>query len=274
MLTVATPTVLITGATGLFGTWLRRTAPSSIDVVGLTHRTPLDDVPHVVGDLRDADATTAAVARARPSLVVHAAYAKDAASIVGATEHVVAAAAQVGADVLFVSTDAVFGGDGRRRAEHEEPDPVSDYGRWKARAERIVADRSDGATIIRLPLIVSLDPADHVVARIRADADHGDAHTWFTDEYRQPASAADLSAAIWRIAALDRDARAGPWHLPGPESLSRYEIAQRVAGALGLDDRSIRPGTSPHTPDRPRHLDLDDARARAAIGWSPAPVLV
>ena len=265
--------VLLTGASGLLGTWLRRTAPVGTEVVGLTHRTRLRDSPEVIADLRDPGAVVAAVHLVRPSLVIRAAYARDPVAIVAATQNVVDAAQKVGVDVLYVSSDAVFSGDGSPRRENAPPDPVWDYGRWKARAERIVSRASATSVIVRLPLVVSLDPEDHVVALIRSGAARNKPTAWFVDELRQPAAAPELAEALWRIALLARGDRAGAWHLPGPECLSRYEIAQRVIVALGLNTRAIDAERTPPSAERPRHIVLEDGRARACINWSPSNIL-
>jgi hypothetical protein len=102
-----------------------------------------------------------AVRHAGPSLVIHAAYAHDRAAIA--------------------------------RDEASQPDAVWDYGRWKAEAERIAARTSDTATIIRLSLLVSIDPDDHVVREIRICAARGETTKWFTDETRQPAPAHEVA---------------------------------------------------------------------------------
>lgn len=270
---MADGSVLLTGASGLLGTWLRRTAPAGTKLVGLTHRTRLPGCREVVADLLDPRAVVAAVREARPSLLIHAAYAVDRGSIVDATRNIVDAAEGLGADVLFVSTDAVFSGDGSSRHEDSAPDPVWDYGRWKAEAERIVTEGSERSTVVRLPLIVSLDPDDHVVARIRRGAALNTPTTWFDDELRQPAAAPELAEGLWRIVSVDRVDRAGFWHLPGPESLSRYQIAQRVVAALDLDRRAIAAERTPPSTERPRHIDLQDGRASTHVDWSPSRIL-
>ena len=191
----------------------------------------------------------------------------------GRGQNVVDAARGTGAAVVYVSTDAVFSGDGSPRGEHATPDPVWDYGRWKAQAERIVAERAATPVIVRLPLIVSLDPEDHVVSRIRSAAGRGEPTTWFNDEFRHPAAAPELAQALWRIALLDPSDRTGAWHLPGPESLSRYAIAQRVTAALGLKSSAIAAECTPPSANRPRHIELEDGRARACINWSPSRIL-
>ena len=224
-------------------------------------------------DLRDARSTMSAVTRADPSLIIHAAYTYERAAIVDATQHVVAAADEVGAEIVFISTDAVFCGDGNARDEASDPDPVWDYGRWKARAERIVVERSGRAAVVRLPLLVSVDPDDHVVREIRAGAARGEKTRWFTDETRQPAFADEIAAAVWRIAALDAGARSCTWHLPGSERLTRDEIALRAVDRLGLSPDVVEAGVTPEGAVRPRDLFFTGARARAEVDWNPSPVL-
>ena len=80
--------MLVTGAGGLLGSWLRRTAPSDAAITSLVHRTAVPDGPTVTADLRAADQVAAAFDAARPDLVIHAAMAVDEASIVTATRHV------------------------------------------------------------------------------------------------------------------------------------------------------------------------------------------
>lgn len=128
--------------------------------------------------------------------------------------------------MLYVSTDAVFCGDGSPCHEDGAPDPVWDYGRWKARAERIVTDSSDKSAIVRLPLIVSVEPEDQVVSRIRVGAARNQPTAWFDDELRQPAATRELADALWRIALLTPSERERTWHLPGSESLSRTRRRQ------------------------------------------------
>lgn len=266
-----TRSILLTGAAGLLGTWLRRTAPDDVAVTPLCHTRPVDAARSVQADLRDARDTERAFAAAAPDVVVHAAYAHDAPSIVDATRHVVAATESAGAELVFISTDAVFSGDGRTRAEDDTPDPIWDYGRSKVAAEQSTLASSAPTTVVRLPLLVSRDPIDHVTARVQGSAP-GANTTWFHDELRQPAYASEVAQALWRLVGLDPGARAGCWHLPGAELLSRFEIASRTARALGVDPGLVHPQATPAAVTRPQALVLADDRARRAIGWSPTPV--
>lgn len=262
---------LITGASGLLGSWLRATVPDDADLVSVTHRTPIDGAWTLVLDLREGEAVDLAVRRTRPHVVIHAAYAKDEASIVDATRNVASAASAVGAALVHVSTEAVFAGDGSVRAETARPDPVWDYGRWKAAAEDVAVAHCPEAAVVRLPLIVSDDPPDHIVTALGAGA-AGEPPIWFTDERRQPALAAELAAALWAIAALPSHERAGTWHLPGAELLSRLEIAERRVAAIGLDPDLLVGAPTPADMHRPRDIRMSADRAVAVIGWDPTPI--
>lgn len=263
--------VLITGASGLLGTWLRRTSSTEREVVSLVHRRPVPG-RRVAADLRDRDAVNVVFETTGPRLVIHAAFARDEASIVDATRHVAEAAHATGADLILISSEAVFSGDGGARSETSTPDPVWAYGRWKTKAEALVTATDSRAAIVRLPLIVSAEPEDHILSAIRAASRRGEPSVWFTDEVRQPAHADELAQAVWAIAALPPEARAGAWHLPGRERLSRFEIAARTVDAAGLDRSRILAAPSPPDAGRPLDLNLTGKRAQRLIGWSPRPV--
>jgi dTDP-4-dehydrorhamnose reductase len=230
-------------------------------------------IESVTADLRDRDSASSAFATVKPSVVIHAAMAGDAASIVDATRNVAEAASLVGADVVYISTDAVFSGDGRPVDEDTSPDPIWPYGEWKAMAEEVVLHQTSCSAVVRLPLVVSVDPDDAAVRKIRKGAEEGAPTRWFHDETRQPAMAADVAGAIWSIVQLPLERRAGVWHLPGPERLNRHEIGQRVVVALGLDPDSILSASTPSDLVRPRHINMLADRARAEIGWEPGRIL-
>ena len=158
-------------------------------------------------------------------------------------------------------------------AESSQPDPVWDYGRWKAQAESVVLRASTLSSVVRLPLVVSLDLEDRAIERIRWGALQRQPTQWFHDEMRQPAMASDIADGLWRIAWLAPDKRSGPWQLAGPESLSRYEIALRVTDALKLDRNSVMAVPTPLDVARPRHIDMRSDRARDEVRWDPARIL-
>jgi dTDP-4-dehydrorhamnose reductase len=122
--------------------------------------------------------------------------------------------------------------------------------------------------------VVSLDPPDPATRRVIESVDPtagvgSDGLTLFHDEMRQPILAEDLAIEIWRLLALDRAARAGVWHLPGAQVLSRLELGRRVCARVGADDSALRSGSQADAPGpRPRDLTMVAAR-RPVLGHPP-----
>jgi dTDP-4-dehydrorhamnose reductase len=251
--------VLLTGASGMLGTWMRRTCPEGIELTSVVHESGVDG-PVVAGDLTDRQSAGSIVDETGPDVVVHLAYRLDRTSIVQTTANL----ASTGCPLILASTDAVFAGDDRLRAETDEPDPVWDYGRWKVEAEGDAV--RVGGVVVRLPLMCSFDPDDATTAAIRESVRGGDEPGWYRDEVRLPAWAEDVSNGLWRITTLSD--KAGTWHLMGPEAMTRPDMAAALAHHLGIVDwgRSV---PSPPPEMRPRTLLLSDDRARKEIGWSP-----
>jgi len=246
--------VLITGGAGVLAGHLIVGAPPHAELHLTEHATPVEDARRRVAvvhrvDLCDAGATAVLIDRVRPDVVVHTAYRQsDRADVVTATGHVAEAAAAVGAALVALSTDVVFAGDRPPYGESDPVDPVTDYGRWKVEAERACVAAVSDACLVRVSLIVALDPPDRVTASLFDAIDEGSSPTMFVDEWRQPAAATDLAAAIWAITELDRPDRAGVWHLPGPERCSRHELAVALARATGRDPAAV---AEAHQADHP-----------------------
>lgn len=256
--------VLLTGASGLLGTWMRRTTPAEVELVCVEHTTTIAAAQKVALDLRDEEKVRTAVASAAPDAIVHLAYrVDDRASVVDAT----AGLARSGVPVVFASTESVFRGDDRWRSESDDPDPVRPYGAWKAEGEHAVL-RAGGA-VVRLPLMCSIEPPDTMTSTIRRAVAEGTSPGWFDQEVRLAAWTEDVADAMWRITIHAEPS--GVWHLMGPDPLTRPQLAAALSARLGVTDPG-HPVPSPPPEVRPRTLLLSDHRAREQIGWKPRPI--
>lgn len=269
--------VLVTGGAGLVGRHLAAAAPDDVELVATWRTSPVAAQVarraelHQL-DLCDAAAAAALLAAVQPDVVVHTAYSigsRD--DIVAATTAVAAGAAAVGAALVHLSTDVVFDGTSPPYVETDTVCPVNDYGRWKVEAERIVAEAVPGVCITRTSLVVASDPPDRGTAGLFSAVRDGRAPVLFTDEVRCPIRAVDLAATLWALVALERSDRAGIWHLPGPEALTRYELGTRLLAAAGLATSAVRTGSAREHPD-PRPADLTLHTLRRTPGAPPRPV--
>jgi dTDP-4-dehydrorhamnose reductase len=231
----------VTGGTGYLGAELRRQAPhASWQRV----------------EIRDANAVGALFGQLRPEVVVHTAYVQDGpdawAVTVDGAENVARAAADVGARLVHLSTDVVFSGrKGTAYVEEDEPDPVTDYGRAKAEAERRVATAHPQALLVRTSLIVGGPGFPSSKHELSA---HDGTMTFYEDEIRSPVQVADLAAALLELAPTGLD---GVLHVAGADAVSRAGLAELIAG------RTVRRAPAP--PGRPLDCSLESSRARAIL---------
>ena len=261
--------VLLTGGRGLLGTPLTAHLRASGAEVHCAHRGDLD--------VTDAAAVAAAVREFRPQHVVHLAAWTDVDGCEGhpgramrvngeAAGTVAAACASGGAQILFVSTDYVFAGDGERPHDEDDPTvPLSVYGRSKLDGERRVRASGTPHRIVRCQSIYGRGRksfADAILARARA----GEPLRVVTDQVVCPSYAPDLAGAL--VAVLER-APPGTYHAANDGWCSWYEFARAVLDESGLADVTIEPITADalgRPAPRPANSRFDCARLAAATG--------
>lgn len=253
------PLVWITGAGGLIGSYLVRTADRwapERDVRGLSR--------HQV-DLTDAAAVRRLWREDQPAAVIHCA----AISRPAVCEQDPGLARKVNVDatallvslagdrpLLFFSSDQVFDGRQGWYVETDRINPINYYGETKAAAEEIVLS-NPRHTVIRLALTAGTsstgdrsfveDMRRSVAANLRL--------TLFTDEFRSPVPAGVVARATWELIAQKPS---GLYHLGGAERLSRMEIGEALAMQYPELASHLQPGSvaAYHGPPRPPDLSM------------------
>ena len=242
---------MVTGGCGYLGQELLARAPARGWTVRATwfRQPPRGDAEWVRADVRDAAAMAAAVDGV--DAIVHTAYRQsDGAWDVNPIGSETVARASEGRRLVHLSTDIVFRGDRGSYREEDEPDPVNEYGRSKAEAERRVADAQPAATIVRTSLIyggAEPGPQERLARENRR---------FFVDELRSPVQVGDLAEAILELLPLDVP---GPLHLGGADDVSRFDFAV----LLGADPGKLEPTRT--TAARAPNVTLDSSRARELL---------
>ena len=268
-------TAWITGAGGLIGNYLLRTAADcapDLKPIGLT-RSQLD--------LAEANAVRSAFRNQPPGLVIHcAALSRSPACEANPAlarklnVEVTALLAELAAEIplVFLSTDLVFDGRKGLYQEADAPNPLSVYAETKVAAEAIVR-QNQRHTIIRTSLNGGTSPTGDrgFNEQMRQAWTAGQTLRLFTDEYRSPISAAVTAHAIWEIA---QRAPPATYHVAGSERLSRWQIGQLLASRWPqlhprLEAASLREYQgAPRAPD----TSLNCSKAHALLS-SPLPGL-
>jgi dTDP-4-dehydrorhamnose reductase len=221
--------VIVTGAAGLIGQYLVRTAARwapDWDVQGLT-RTDLDLTNHST-----VERTWQSI---KPSAVIHCAALsrtkdceRDPDQARRINVEATARLAQLSQDIpfIFLSSGEVFDGKTDWYGESDEPNPINVYGQTKLEAERAVL-RNPKHTVVRIVLTAGTSEngdRSFVEDMCRA-AKAGNDVTLYADEFRCPLPAGVIARAIWEL--VDRR-EPGLYHLGGSERLSRWEMGETL----------------------------------------------
>ena len=269
--------ILITGASGLVGGIAARLAGPSHEVLACD-RTRLDVLRRedVARTLREFS----------PEAVLHCAAYTDVDGAERAPEKalevnstgarvVAGCAREVGALVLYVSTDYVFDGNaGVPYREEDPPRPLSSYGRSKLAGERAVAE---------------VCPGDHVIVRTgwlygpgkgfadwaRSRLVRGEELPLVEDQKGSPTSARELASAMLTLV---EGKHRGLFHFVNKGETSWLELGTAVAEELALSPspiRAIQRADLNRPAPRPRYSALsverfERATGRTVTGWREA----
>ena len=184
--------------------------------------------------------------------------------------HVARACARVGAGLIHISTDYVFGGAHRRPYEiDDETGPLSVYGRTKLAGESAVLAAMPDAHVVRSAWIYrGADGTDFVATMRRLAAGDGPVDV-VADQIGSPTYVVDLVGALLQVA--DGAIRQPVLHAANSGEASRFQQAQAVFAAVGADPQRVRPiGTDrhPRPARRPAYSALSGRRS-AAAGLTP-----
>jgi dTDP-4-dehydrorhamnose reductase len=266
---------LVTGAGGLIGSCLVRTAPvfaPAWNVRGLTRK----DI-----DLTDFLAVRQAVHDLQPQLIIHCAALSKTQRCQQEPElarktnvEATGILAELGAAIPFVffSSDLVFDGQTGNYDESAPVNPLSLYAETKVAAERLVL-ANPRHVVLRVALSGGTSPTGDrgFNEQIRRAWQAGETLTLFTDEFRSPLPAVVTARALWELV---ENYQPGLYHLSGAERLSRWQIGRLIAGRWPELNPKLRPASRRdyQGPPRPQDVSLNCAKLQQLLSF-PLPGL-
>jgi dTDP-4-dehydrorhamnose reductase len=236
--------LLVTGAGGMLGRAVVDAATRLGHDVQASTRADLD--------ITDAQATRLALVSARPTAVINCAAYTDvdgaesawqAAEAVNArgAGNVAAAAAEIGALIVHVSTDYVF--DGSKREPWLESDavaPLGVYGDTKLAGERAIAAANPVHAIVRTAWLYGAGGKNFVDTMLALGAQRAEVSV-VTDQVGCPTWTGHLAGALVELA--ERPQETGIHHIAGSGSCSWNEFALEIFERAGIECR-VLPATS------------------------------
>lgn len=243
--------VLVTGVKGQLG----------YDVMRELEKRKIAAVGADIGefDLADKDATSAFVAGARPSAVVHcAAYtavdrAEDegekayAVNVLG-SRHIARAAREAGAKLMYIGTDYVF--DGEKEGAYDADDlknPLGVYGKTKLRGEEECAKATDRLFIVRLSWVFGKNGNNFVRTMLRLSETREEISV-VADQKGSPTYTPDAARIICDMIATEKF---GAYNVSNEGVCSWHAFASEIMRMAGRET-FIRPITAAEYPTRAR----------------------
>lgn len=260
--------ILVYGKSGQVATCLARALPEAI-FLGRDE-----------ADLRDPAKAAMHVVEIKPTIVINAAaftavdraeeeYLLAETVNADAPEAIARAAAAVGAAVVHISTDYVFGGSGNTPWKPGDPiGPINAYGASKLKGEEAV--RASGArhVILRTSWVFSAYGANFVKTMMRLGAER-DRLSIVADQIGGPTPAADIARTCITLAgALKKGHGGGTYHYSGAPDVSWADFAREIFAQTGLNVTvEDIPTTDYPTPAaRPLNSRLDCSTLEADFG--------
>lgn len=185
---------------------------------------------------------------------------------VDGTLNIARACRELGARMIFYSSDYVFDGVKGHYTEEDAPCPINEYGRQKAEAERGVLEADAQNLVIRTSGAYGWqwEPKNFVL-QLKTNLAKG-LPMRVADGLRYNPTYVENLAAI--TAALAAAGAGGIYHVVGADEIERAEFARRAARAFGLDASLIRavPASEFKSPTaRPKQTSLSTEKVRKAV---------
>lgn len=258
--------ILLTGGNGQLGTELRHL----LDEKGVKYVST--DAKEM--DITDAQATMDYITNLKPTVIYHcAAYtavdkaedegkALDEKINVDGTRNVALAAKEVGATLVYISTDYVFDGklkDGEYAVD-APINPLNEYGRTKALGEKAVQEIMDDYYIIRTSWVFG-KYGHNFVFTMQKLAETRDELTIVNDQFGRPTWTRTLAEFMYFV--IEQKAPFGIYHLSNDNACSWYEFAKEI---LKDTDVKVLPVTSEQFPQkatRPQYSVMDLSKTKA-----------
>lgn len=277
---LANQTILVTGGSGLLGNAIVETLPNDAAVTATYNSAPLStpDAEYKQLDLREQERIAPLLEDTDPNLIFHCAaitnldyceHNPDTAFEVNtaASETLAAWASQHGADFVYISTDAVYGGEQSFSQETDQLRPENVYAETKADAERRVRRAHEDPLIVRTT-IHGLSPGEKTSLSewIYETLAASESISLFEDAHFSPLYAPDLAELLVETVI---EGETGTYNFAAPERLSKLAFGQLLAKVFELPSDLItlsKQADFGFDAPRPHDISLSVEKARRELG--------
>jgi dTDP-4-dehydrorhamnose reductase len=266
---------LVTGAQGFLGSnagkFLWANGIPATGVVRGGNAPQFDSV--VQGDLTVPGYTAAVIEKEAPNVILHCAAVSSHPDCEANPElafrvnaqacgEIARAAENIGATLIYISTDSVFDGQRGNYSETDPTNPFSVYGETKLQGEHLVLAETN-ALVIRTNFF-GWSPTNQrsILEFFVKNLEQGKQVPGYTNVTTTSLYAQTLLTYIWQ---LHKSEQSGIFHVTSLDALTKREYGQLVADTFALNSALIQPTES----EQPRNISLDTTKLAHFLGHSP-----
>lgn len=253
--------ILITGGSGDLGRVLSQRAVAAgheVTATYLTHKDRLSAGTPLQLDLCNREAVEKALDAVKPEIIIHTALALGVPNprhqIVTAAYHLSKLTPR-GTQLIFLSTDMVFSGQGAPYRDDDPPSPITPYGQAKAEME-MMADH-----VVRTSLIYDFARGNKQIDWMLERIERGEKVKLYNDELRSPIWVVNLADVLLELVG---SIFSGILNVAGPQPLSRYDLGVGLLRAAGVDVANVEASSAAGTGRQP-NLTLDVSKAQVLL---------
>lgn len=273
--------IFITGISGLLGCAMARQYQDEYKVVGTyySNKIYIDRVKTVGIDLNNYEETKSLITHENPDLIIHTAALANVDLCeknpeiakrlnVDQAVNIAHIAKGISSKLVFISTDQLFGGTKPLRREDDKLNPINEYAKTKAVAEKEIQNLySNNSLIVRTNffgngLSQKASFSDWALKKIK----NNESQNYFTNIYYTPILMSLLNQYIMDLVKLDE---VGIYNICGSERINKYDFVVKLAEVFGLSQDSIIKKEyviGDLTADRPTDLSISCVKLEQKLG--------
>ena len=267
----------ITGGSGLLGERLATIASNDDEIVLSHNSNPTKNT--IKCDITDKNEVEKVINKNKPDTIVHCAamtdvdLCEDEIDIAyrinsDGTRNMAQAAENIGAKIIYVSTDFVFDGDKGYYSEDDEVNPLGIYAKSKYDGEVQLKKYSTNWAIARVSVLYGWHKKANFTTWVINQLRSNNSINIVTDQINSPTYADNAGEAIFEIAKQDKN---GIYHTAGNDRINRFDFTQKIAEAFNLNKDLINPTTSDkfiQKAPRPRDSSLNVNKIKKVLGFT------
>lgn len=276
--------VLVTGGSGMIGskfvTDLSK-AGNEVMYTYLSRDNSIEGGKAVKLDVSDRESVISVIEEFKPDLTIHcSAITKvdlcetdpdltDRINVQG-TKNVVDGCKKAGSKIIYISTSFVFDGTKEIYKEDDEPNAINQYGLTKLKGEEITKNSGQPFMIIRTdhpyrwsPLHIQKNNIMRMINLFEKKEKFREATDWFNT----PTLVDNLVEATLKLIEKWED---GIYHVVGPDYISRYDLAMKVAESIDCDKSLVEKAktTDFNIPTKRPNVNMNNKKVQERTGVS------